>query len=64
VSESIETIEREFAMSQKRSEERRSYSPRWTWKDRAAMFFYILAILVFMGAVIFGILIATKAIKM
>jgi hypothetical protein len=63
VSESLETINREFAQSQARSEARRNQPRRRSWKERIVMFTSLLVILVVMGVLITGILIASGAIK-
>lgn len=60
---SIDTIEREFDQSQKRSEERRHQVYQRTWKDRIIMFISILVILLVMTAAIVVILIASGAFK-
>lgn len=57
MSESIETIEREFAQSQKRSEERRTPTRR---RDGIGMFLSIIAILLVVSAVIVSVLILVK----
>lgn len=61
MNESIDTIEREFAQSQERSEARRNQSGRRSWRDRIIMFLSILLILAIVGA---AILVASGAIKL
>jgi hypothetical protein len=63
VSESLETIGREFAQSQKRSWERRSQPRQRSWKEWIVMFTGLLMIIVVMGVLTIGILIASGAIK-
>lgn len=63
MSKSIDQIEREYAQSQARSEERRNQPPQRSWRDRVVVFTSIVVILVFMGVLITGILIISGTIK-
>jgi len=58
--ESIDRIEREFAQSQARSEERRNQPSQRSWKDRVVLFVSILVILLCMGVLIAAIVLVTN----